>query len=217
MVARSSFFGAVGMLDRKMLRDFVGMRIQALAIALVIAGGVSVQLLSSGLVTSLEETRRAYYERNLMADVWAPVVRAPQGKIEGLRQIAGVQAIEGRLRFGIRIDLPASQDSVLGEIISIPESHAPSVNRLHVSLGRLPASGRPKEAVVLKRFAEAHRIGLGDQISFIVRGREVQVMVTGLVMSPEHVYAIAPGELVPDERRYGVVWMNERALSELAG
>ena len=217
MVARSSVFAAIGMLDRKMLRDFLGMRIQAIAIALVIAGGVSVQLLSSGLVTSLEETRRAYYERNLMADVWAPVVRAPQGKIDSLRQIAGVQAIEGRLRFGIRIDMPASQDPVLGEIISIPETHAPSVNRLHVALGRLPASGRRDEAVILKRFAEAHRIGPGDRISFIVRGRQVEVVVTGLVMSPEHVYAIAPGELVPDERRFGVLWMNERALSELAG
>jgi len=217
MVGRSSSSSSVGMLDRKMFRDFRGMRIQAIAIALVIAGGVSVQLLSSGLVTSLEETRRAYYERNLMADVWAPVVRAPRGEIDSLRTIAGIQAIEGRLRFGIRIDMPASQAPVLGEVISIPESHEPSVNRLHVSQGRLPASGRRDEAVVLKRFAEAHRIVPGNHISFIIRGRQVQVLVTGLVMSPEHVYAIAPGELVPDEKRFGVLWMGDRTLAELAG
>ena len=217
MVGRSSLSSSIGMLDRKMFRDFLGMRFQAIAIAMVIAGGVSVQLLSSGLVTSLEETRRAYYERNLMADVWAPVVRAPRGEIDSLRKIAGIQAIEGRLRFGIRIDMPASEDPVLGEVISIPESHEPSVNRLHLSQGRLPASGRRDEAVVLKRFAEAHRIGPGDQISFIIRGRQVQVMITGLVMSPEHVYAIAPGELVPDEKRFGVLWMGDRTLAELAG
>ena len=217
MVGRSSLSSSIGMLDRKMFRDFLGMRFQAIAIAMVIAGGVSVQLLSSGLVTSLEETRRAYYERNLMADVWAPVVRAPRGEIDSLRKIAGIQAIEGRLRFGIRIDMPASEDPVLGEVISIPESHEPSVNRLHVSQGRLPASGRRDEAVVLKRFAEAHHIGPGDQISFIIRGRQVQVMITGLVMSPEHVYAIAPGELVPDEKRFGVLWMGDRTLAELAG
>lgn len=217
MVGRFSLSSSIGMLDRKMFRDFLGMRFQAIAIAMVIAGGVSVQLLSSGLVTSLEETRRAYYERNLMADVWAPVVRAPRGEIDSLRKIAGIQAIEGRLRFGIRIDMPASEDPVLGEVISIPESHEPSVNRLHVSQGRLPASGRRDEAVVLKRFAEAHHIGPGDQISFIIRGRQVQVMITGLVMSPEHVYAIAPGELVPDEKRFGVLWMGDRTLAELAG
>lgn len=217
MVGRSSSPASIGILDRKMFRDFLGMRIQAFAIALVIAGGVSVQLLSSGLVTSLEETRRTYYERTLMADVWAPVVRAPLGDIASLRKIAGVQAIEGRLRFGIRIDMPASEGPVLGEVISIPESQEPSVNRLHVSSGRLPASGQRDEAVVLKRFAEAHRIGPGDHLSFIIRGRQVLVTITGLVLSPEHVYAIAPGELVPDERRFGVLWMNDRALAELSG
>ncbi|HRK69882.1 MAG TPA: hypothetical protein PKY73_20225, partial [Hyphomonas sp.] len=100
------------MLDRKMFRDFRAMWIQALAIAMVIAGGVSVQLLSSGLVTSLTETRSAYYERNLMADIWAPVVRAPLGEIARLRQMNGIRAIEGRLRFGARIEMPMSEAHV---------------------------------------------------------------------------------------------------------
>lgn len=205
------------MLDRKMLRDFRAMWIQALAIAMVIAGGVSVQLLSSGLVTSLTETRSAYYERNLMADVWAPVVRAPLGEIARLRQMNGIRAIEGRLRFGARIEMPMSEAHVLGEVISLPETHDLSVNRLYLVSGRFPERGKRDEAVMIKRFAEAHRISLGDQVSMIVRGRQIEVAITGLVMSPEHVYTIAPGELVPDERRYGVLWMNERPLSELAG
>lgn len=205
------------MLDRKMFRDFRAMWIQALAIAMVIAGGVSVQLLSSGLVTSLTETRSAYYERNLMADVWAPVVRAPLGEIARLRQMNGIRAIEGRLRFGARIEMPMSEAHVPAEVISLPETHELSVNRLYLVSGRFPEVGKRDEAVMNKRFAEAHRISLGDQVSMIVRGRQIEVAITGLVMSPEHVYTIAPGELVPDERQYGVLWMNERPLSELAG
>ncbi|HRI99883.1 MAG TPA: FtsX-like permease family protein [Hyphomonas sp.] len=205
------------MLDRKMFRDFRAMWIQALAIAMVIAGGVSVQLLSSGLVTSLTETRSAYYERNLMADIWAPVVRAPLGEIARLRQMNGIRAIEGRLRFGARIEMPMSEAHVPAEVISIPETHELSVNRLYLVSGRFPEVGKRDEAVMNKRFAEAHRISLGDQVSMIVRGRQIEVAITGLVMSPEHVYTIAPGELVPDERQYGVLWMNERPLSELAG
>lgn len=217
MVSRISIPGWGRMLDRKMLRDFRAMWIQALAIAMVIAGGVSVQLLSSGLVTSLTETRSAYYERNLMADVWAPVVRAPLGEIARLRQMNGIRAIEGRLRFGARIEMPMSEAHVLGEVISLPETRDLSVNRLYLVSGRFPERGKRDEAVMIKRFAEAHRISPGDQVSMIVRGRQIEVAITGLVMSPEHVYTIAPGELVPDERRYGVLWMNERPLSELAG
>lgn len=217
MVSRISLPGWSRMLDRKMFRDFRAMWIQALAIAMVIAGGVSVQLLSSGLVTSLTETRSAYYERNLMADVWAPVVRAPLGEIARLRQMNGIRAIEGRLRFGARIEMPMSEAHVPAEVISLPETHELSVNRLYLVSGRFPEVGKRDEAVMNKRFAEAHRISLGDQVSMIVRGRQIEVAITGLVMSPEHVYTIAPGELVPDERQYGVLWMNERPLSELAG
>ena len=205
------------MLDRKLLRDFRAMWLQALAIALVIAGGVSVQLLSSGLVTSLTDTRTAYYERNLMADVWAPVVRAPIGKIASLNEIKGVRALEGRLRFGARIETPASRRPVTGEVISLPETRALSVNRLHLVSGRFPEEGRRDEAVMLKRFAEAHRIVPGNRADLIIRGRHVSVLITGLVMSPEHVYTIAPGEIVPDAGGYGVLWMNEKPLSQLAG
>ncbi len=205
------------MLDRKLLRDLRAMWIQALAIAMVIACGVSVQLLSSGLVTSLKDTRAAYYEQNLMADVWAPVVRAPIDQIAGLRAMEGVQALEGRLRFAGRIEMPVTGQSVIGEVISLPETKTLSVNRLHLVSGRFPEAGRRDEAVMLKRFAEAHRISPGDRVDLIVRGLQVDVMITGQVMSPEHVYTIAPGELVPDAGGYGVLWMNERPLSELAG
>src|SRR5690606_16479041 len=52
----------ISALDRKLLRDLYAMRGQALAIAFVIASGVSVHLVAAGMLQSLEETRRAYYE-----------------------------------------------------------------------------------------------------------------------------------------------------------
>ena len=43
----------------------------------------------------LEETRRAYYERYRLADVFAPVTRAPEHVIGSLSEIPGVAAAEG--------------------------------------------------------------------------------------------------------------------------
>ncbi|TPW00578.1 MAG: putative ABC transport system permease protein [bacterium] len=77
----------MGALDRKLVRELWRMKTQALAIAFVIAGGVAVHLLAAGMLSSLQETRRAYYERYLFADVWAPVVRAPQRLIADIRAI----------------------------------------------------------------------------------------------------------------------------------
>lgn len=203
------------MLDRKLLRDLWNIRIQALAIALVIAGGVSVQLLSTGMMTSLEETRDAYYEQSLMADLWAPVVRAPDRAREALRTIPGVQAVETRIRMPARIDVPGRSDFAAGELISLPQQGEPSVNRLYLEAGRLPDPLRRNEAAVLKGFALANGLGPGDHLSVTVQGTRIRVTITGLVLSAEHVYAIAPGQMVPDEAYFGVLWMGHLPLAQI--
>ena len=65
-------------LDRKLLRDLRRLWAQALAIALVVAGGVATLLLAVGSHRSLDETRNAYYERHRFADIFATVRRAPK-------------------------------------------------------------------------------------------------------------------------------------------
>ena len=37
--------------------------------------------------------------------------------------------------------------------------------------------------------------------------------ITGLAQSPEFLYTTAPGELVPDDARFGVIWMSNAALA----
>lgn len=205
----------LGMLDRKLLRDIWAIRIQALAIALVIAGGVSVQLLSAGLMTSLKETRRAYYEESLMADLWAPVVRAPDHSAGALAGIEGVQAVEARIRMPARLDVLGRDGFAAGELISLPEGREAAVNRLYLEMGRLPDPRRRDEAAVLKGFALANGLLPGDTLDVTVQGSKFRVTLTGFVLSAEHVYSIAPGQLVPDEAEYGVLWMGHQPLAQL--
>ncbi len=204
----------VSALDRKLLRDLVGMRGQALAIAFVIAGGVSVHLVAAGLLSSLDETRRAYYERYRFADIWAPVVRAPNALLDEIRAIEGVQAAETRVRAPALFDMPGMNEPATGEIFSLPDSGEPSVNQIYLLRGRLPAAGRRDEAVVLQSFADAHALEIGDTISATIHGGRETITVVGVALSPEHVYSIAPGQLVPDDRLFGVLWMARDALSE---
>ena len=137
-------------LDRKLLRDLWGMKGQALAIAFVIAGGVAVQLVADGMLSSFSETRRAYYERYRFADVWAPVVRAPNVLINNIREIPGVIAAETRVRSQALIDMPGMEEPASGEIFSIPDVGEPSVNQIYLARGRTPRLDAPDEAVVLE-------------------------------------------------------------------
>ena len=81
------------------------MKGQAIAIGMVIALGVGMLVMMTGLVTSLNETRNTYYERYRLADVFAPVTRAPDRLVGRLAAIEGVSAVEPRVVGGALIDL----------------------------------------------------------------------------------------------------------------
>ena len=66
----------VSPLDHKLLRDLWHVKGQAMAIGMVIAVGVAMQVMMTGLVTSLNDTRAAYYDRYRLADVFAPATRS---------------------------------------------------------------------------------------------------------------------------------------------
>ena len=84
-------------LDHKLLRDLWRLKGQAIAIGLVIALGVMMVVMYTGLVSSLEETRRAYYERYRLAEVFAPVTRAPIHLITQLAALPGVDSADSRV------------------------------------------------------------------------------------------------------------------------
>ena len=201
-------------LDRKLVRDLWGMKGQALAIALVISAGVAVHLVAEGMLGSLEETRRAYYERYRFADVWAPVVRAPNALLDDIRALPGVQAAETRVRAPALFDMPGLDEPATGQVLSLPDAGEPSVNQIYLIRGRTPAPGRRDEAVVLQSFADAHALDIGDTVPVTIYGGREQLQVVGIALSPEHVYAIAPGQLVPDDRLFGVLWMGREALAQ---
>ncbi|OYX57592.1 MAG: hypothetical protein B7Y86_05500 [Brevundimonas subvibrioides] len=204
----------LGALDRKLVRDLWRMKTQALAIAFVIAGGVAVHLLSAGMLSSLQETRQAYYERYLFADLWAPVVRAPQRLINDIRAIDGVQAAATRIRVPALFAMEGMSAPATGEVLSLPDTGEATVNRLHLVRGRLPVAEQRDEAVVLQAFADAHRLEIGDTVPATLYGGRRRLTVVGIALSPEHVYAIGPGQFVPDDRLFGVLWMRRSALAQ---
>ena len=199
-------------LDRKLLRDLWHIKGQALAIAVVIACGVGMYVMSKGMLVSLEETRSAYYERYRFADVVAPVKRAPRALLDDIVALPGVRRAESRIRVAAILDVDGADAPITGQIISLPDDPQPRINDMVLRSGRYFDPQHADEVLVLESFAKAHRLALGDHLYAILNGTRRRLTLTGTVLSPEYVYAIAPGELVPDDRRFGVLWMNRKAL-----
>ncbi len=202
-------------LDIKLFRDLKRLWAQALAIALVVAGGVASILLAVGSYRSLDETHIAYYERYRFADVFASVRRAPTALVERVKEIPGVAAVEARITKLALLDIPNVREPAVGQFISLPESGQPVLNRLHLRIGRMPDLGRTDEVVVNESFALAHGFAPGSRFSAILNGRKRTLIVVGVALSPEFIYAIGPGDRMPDNRRFGIVWIPERSLASI--
>src|SRR6187402_1382306 len=123
------------MLDRKLFRDLLRLWAQALAIALVIGGGVAALLMAVGSHRSLDETRNAYYERYRFADVFAVVSRAPKTLVAQLEEIPGVAAVEARIARLALLDIPNYLAPATAQVISLPDVTEPRLNLLYMRSG----------------------------------------------------------------------------------
>ena len=200
-------------LDIKLFRDLRRLWAQALAIALVVAGGVATLVLAVGSARSLDETRTAYYERYRFADVFAVVRRAPKTLVDRIAEIPGVAAVDARIAKLALLDIPNFREPASGQFISLPDGGQPALNRLYIRVGRLPEPSRAEEVVVNESFAKAHGFAPGARFSAILNGRKRELAVVGIALSPEFIFAIGPGDIMPDDRRFGIVWMSEKALA----
>lgn len=202
-------------LDKKLQRDLRRLAAQGLAVALVIAAGVMTLLLAVGTSRSLEETRTAYYERFRFADVFSAATRAPNALIDRLREIPGVSAVETRIMKGALLDIAGMAEPATGIAISLPDHRALRLNRLYIRSGSLPGPGKTSEVVVNEAFAEAHGFRVGSRFQAILGGKKRTLHIVGIALCPEFIYALGPGDLVPDGQRFAVLWMSETAVESI--
>ena len=200
--------------NRKLIRDLKSTWGQALAIVLVIGAGISTFIMALTTLHTLTTTRDAYYSEYRFADVFAGLNRAPESLREEIEEIPGVERVETRVVAPVKLAVRDFPDPVIGQVVSVPDYREPAVNRLYLRAGRYIDPSRDDEVILNEVFAEAHGLQPGDAIEMIVKGRWQEMKVVGIALSPEFVYQVAPGSLMPDFRRFGVLWMSRDALGK---
>ena len=161
---------------------------------------------------SLLGTRVSYYDAYRFADLFATVGRAPVGTLDRLREIPGVAQVRSRIVVGVSLDVPGLEEPAGGLMISMPERRDPVLNDLYIREGRYFSSGRSDEILVSEAFAEANRLAPGDRLGAVINGAREEFTIVGIALSPEYVYEIGSAAILPDNRRYGVIWINRGAL-----
>ncbi len=204
----------MSLLDRKLLRDLAALKSQALAVALVMACGLAMMIMTRSLILSLETTRDTYYEHHRFAQVFARLKRAPNAVRDQLAAIPGVATVETGIAMQVTLDLPGLDLPAVGLLNSLPERGEAVLNRVYLRSGRLPLSPSAHyELAAGEAFAEAHGLKPGDTISAVLNGTKQTFRLSGIVLSPEFVFEAPPNSALPDNKTYGVFWMPYKELA----
>ncbi|MDJ0974459.1 MAG: FtsX-like permease family protein [Planctomycetota bacterium] len=205
-------------LDKKLLRNLLTMRAQIIAIVLIIACGVAslVTMLTSysGLTTS----RDAYYARYRMADVFAPVKRAPRSVLYDVERIPGIREVQGRIVFDVTIDIPWIAQPCSGRTSSVPDRPGRILCGLHMTAGSWFEGDGTRQVILADRFAREHRLKVGDDLLVLMNNKKQPLRIVGIAQSPEHVYLIrGAGDIIPDHERFTVMWLSESFSESVFG
>ena len=193
------------------------MKGQSLAIALLISLAVGTFVGSASTYTSLLQSRNNYYAENRFGNIFATATRAPRLLKEKFRALPGVESVQLRLAAEGLATLPDFDAPVNVRIVGLPPRGQPDLGRIYIREGRLPEAGNSDEAVVSDAFAAAQHLTPGDTLSVLVDGRFTKLRISGIGLSPEHVYEVKPGEMFPDNMRFGILWVREAVLEESLG
>ena len=203
----------VSALDRKLLRDLWHLRGQVLAVALVVMCGVAVFLTMRGLYEMLLAARADYYERYRFADVFAYVKRAPEPVAARIEAFPGVQQVDTGITLEVTLDVPGLAEPATAVLVSVPDRGRPRLTDLQLRSGRYLEAGARDEVLVSEGFAKANRLAPGATLGAVINGRWQRLRVVGIAISPEYIYVLRPASGLPDDRRYGVLWMGRDAVA----
>ena len=200
-------------LDRKLFREVVRLRGQALTIAVVVASGVACYIALQSAWRALYQSRDLYYETNRFADVFAHLERAPKSVARRVAELPGVANAYPRIVEQVRLPMDDLISPARGDLISVPPTGKAPLNGLVLRAGRNLEPGRYDEVLVNEPFAVAHGLSPGDELSAVINGKLRKLLVVGHALSPEYVFAVDTGLLMPDDERFAPLWMLEDAIA----
>lgn len=183
-------------LNLKLLRDLRAMRGLVGAIALIVFVGVMVLGGTVGTVQNLRATYDYSFRRLALADLWF-IVRDPvtSSMLQKVRRVPGVQVATDRVSADLPVELDhgGAGERAVGHVMILPGHERPThpvLNDYVLTAGHEPAPERD-QVLLEQKFAQAHNLQPGTELSLRGLFSSKQVRVSGLFTSPEFIVVIS--------------------------
>lgn len=199
-------------LDIKLLRDLRRMWTQVLSIAAITMVGTAAFIILVGTANSIQHTQIEYYEKYRFANLFAGAQYVPNHVADRLRRIDGIGVVTTGIAYTAMIQLPSMHEPASCQVSSQPGEG--DLNQLHLRVGRHITAGNKREVIVSEGFAKAHNLQPGDYMLATMKGYRYRLQVVGVALSPEYVFFGVPGAMIPDDRLFGIMWVDRKLLEE---
>lgn len=205
------------LLDRKLGRDLRTLLGPVIAIAVVVACGEAAYVAERTIARLLAQSQAEYYEAVRFPDVFAQVRRAPEAVLPRLRAIAGVDRLEARVTGEVVLRVPGLREPATARIVGLQMPGSGTLNHLVIQAGRRPLPGERDAVIASAGFAGANGIAVGDTLGAVLGDAWRSLRIVGIGTTAEFVYEFRPGDMLPDARRYGILWLDAEAAADALG
>jgi len=205
------------LLDRKLRRDLRTHLGSLVAIAVVVACGGAAYVAERTMARVLAASQSEYYAQVRFPDLFAQVRRAPESALVRLRAIPGVDRLEARATGEVVLRVPGLREPATARIVGTRAPGEGTLNHLVIERGRSPAADERDATVISAGFAKANGIEVGDTLGAVIGDAWRQLRVVGVGTTAEFVYELRPGDMLPDAKRYGVLWLDAAVAADALG
>jgi len=199
------------------IRDIMARRFQFGALAIIIALGIAIFVSMTVAFNNAERSYDRTYEETHFAHFSVKVTQAPESAVEEVRQLANVEAVEGRVVMDT--GLPVDENRLVqARLIGLPADRRAAVNDVIVESGRYFQADEGAVVLPLDKFADFHGYESGDTLQVYTLADLKPLTIVGTVSSPEYLLmAESKQDLLPSPRRFGVFFVPNAYLQELFG
>ncbi len=194
------------MLAKKMIRDIKNHKIQFISIFLMAFLGIYVFVGFGAESFGLEETANTYYAETNLADGWIYSDSIDNDLIDKVKDIESTNDVEKQLVLSSVGDFKNDPDITLHCLAD------DDISKFYLVKGK-EFNLSDEDGVWLDiRFADAKNLDIGDNITFMANGFEIEKEIKGLGYSPEYVYQTSDTSMIPDYDKMGFAYMSYKAF-----
>ncbi len=205
----------MSVLRRKLRREMWHSAGLLLAVAAIMAVGITCFVGMRSAYLNLSESKERYYRQCRMADFWINLKKAPLTELADPMRIPGIARWQPRIEFSATVDLPDFPEPINAKVLSLPERQENLINDIVLRRGDYFTDLRRDEVIVSEAFAAFHGLSPGDMVHLVMNNRRQPLWIVGTAISSEFTYLLDAGSLIPDPARFGVFYVQQRFAEEV--